>query len=84
MGGKNMRDDINRCRHCGKEIGIIRYGIYRAIIVDQEPVMVRPDPDGEDYVRIDGSKIKGTPVPYESTEPAEAAYRQHRKTCGRK
>ena len=79
-----MRSDANTCRYCGKKIAIITFGIYRKSVVDPEAVMVRPDPDGEDFVRIDGSKIRGIPVPYESTEPAEPAYRMHRKTCGGK
>ena len=78
-----MKDRIRTCRKCGKRIGIIEWGIYRKSVVDPSPVMVIPDPDGEDYVRIDGSKVKARPASYENTEPgAEPAYRQHRKTCG--
>ena len=72
---------ISRCRKCGREIGIITWGIYRKALVDVEAVLVTPDPLGEDYVRIDGSKIRGREIEYESKEPAEPAYRQHRKTC---
>ena len=73
---------MKTCKHCGRPITIIKWGFYHTAVVDPGPVMVRPDPDGEDYVRFDGSKIKGSPVPYESEEAAEPAYRQHRKTCG--
>lgn len=73
---------IFKCRRCGKQVGIIPCGLYRKELVDAEAVMDRPDPDGEDYVRIDGSKIRGTPVEYDGDEKGEPAYRMHRKTCG--
>ena len=47
--------------------------------------MVVADPGGEDYVRIDGSKVKAVEVSFMTDLPeAEPAYRQHRKTCGGK
>ena len=53
--------------------------------VDPDPVMVIANPDGEDYVRIDGSKVKAVEVSFMTDVPeAEPAYRQHRKTCGGK
>lgn len=78
-----MRSLMNNCRKCGKPIGIITEGIYRKVVVDAEAVMISPDPDGEDYLRIDGSKIRGREVAYEEAVTAEPAYRPHRKTCGR-
>ena len=77
-----MKDSITTCRFCGRKIGIITWGVYRKVVVDAEAVDVVPDPDGEDFVRIDGSKIRGRMVPYDSGEPNEVAYRQHRYTCG--
>ena len=75
-------DRMQTCRKCGKRIGIIEWGIYRKAIVDPDPVMVAADPDGEEFVRIDGSKVCGRPVEYEEAVMAEPAYRLHRKTCG--
>ena len=73
---------IRTCRFCGKEIGIITWGVYRKVVVDAGAVRVVPDAEGEEFVRIDGSKIRGREVPYESEEEAEPAYRIHRKSCG--
>ena len=73
---------VTKCRKCGKEIGIIEYRAFTKRLVDILPVQVAPDPDGEDFVRIDGSKIRGRMVPYDSGEPNEPAYRLHRYTCG--
>lgn len=75
-------DGIRTCRVCGKQVAIIKWRFYHSAVVDPFPVMVKADPAGEDYVRVDGSKVKAVEVPYESTEPAEPAYRMHRKTCG--
>ena len=69
------------CRKCGKPIAIITWGIYRKAVVDPEAVWVTADPDGEEYVRIDGSKVTATPAGHTITVGAEPAYRQHRKTC---
>ena len=77
----NGRDSFKRCRVCGKPIGIITWGIYRKIIVDAEALDVVPDPHGEEFVRIDGSKIRGV-VAEPGTIMTEPAYRPHRKTCG--
>ena len=75
-------DGIKTCKICGKPIGIITWGIYRKTIVDLIPIMVKADLDGEDYVRIDGSKVKAVEVAFDSVEPgAEPAYRMHRKSC---
>ena len=76
-----MREQLmQKCRKCGKRIAIITWGVYRKAVVDPEAVMVKTDERGEQFLRIDGSKIKGIEVPYESGERAEPAYRTHR--CG--
>lgn len=74
-------DSFKRCRICGKPVGVITQGVYRKILVDAEAVDVVPDEYGEDFVRIDGSKIRGREADI-GTIGAEPAYRQHRKTCG--
>ena len=75
-------DGTRICKKCGKQIGIISWGIYRKTVVDLLPVMVKADQAGEDYVRVDGSKVQAVEVAFDSPEPAEPAYRMHRKTCG--
>ena len=77
----NGRDSFKKCRICGKPIGIITRGVYRKVIVDAEAVDVVPDPEGEEFVRIDGSKIQGREAEI-GTSQTEPAYRPHRKTCG--
>lgn len=77
-----MKDSFRPCRKCGKPVAVITWGVYRKILVDAEAVDVVPDPHGEEFVRIDGSKIRGREVPMESAYDYEAAYRPHRKTCG--
>lgn len=72
------------CKKCGKPISIITWGIYRKSIVDAEPVWVRADANGEEYVRIDGCKLKALPVEIDGEGKAEPAYRLHGKSCGRK
>lgn len=79
---KNKQGSAYTCRFCGKKIGVIEWGIYHKSVVDIDPVMVAADPDGEDYVRIDGSKVKAREVPFDYDGPAEPAYRMHRKSCG--
>ena len=76
-----MKGSVNKCRYCGKQIGIITWGIYRKIVVDADAVMVVPAEEGEDFVRIDGSKIRGVEAE-PGTLMTEPAYRPHRKTCG--
>lgn len=75
-------EGVTVCRACGKEVGVITYRLYKKILVDLEPVTVAADPEGEDYVRIDGSKVKGREVPIDYIGDAEPAYRMHRKRCG--
>ena len=76
-----MKNDMKICKFCGKRIGIIEWGIYRKTVVDAAAVMVRADPDGEEYLRIDGSKVKAIEVAYDDDGPAEPAYRPHRWSC---
>ena len=80
-----MRDGVTTCRKCGRSIAIITWGIYRKMVVDACSVDVVPDPDGEEFVRVDGSKIRGREVgfPELGTVKTEPAYRMHRKTCGK-
>ena len=67
------------CRKCGQMIDIIEWGVYRKIVVDAVPYYVKADPDGEKFVRIDGSKVMAKEVPFE-TDGTEPAYKQHK--CG--
>ena len=76
-----MKTNVKTCRKCGKQVAVISWGVYRNALVDAEPVWVRTDPDGEDFVRIDGSKVRGVIAEIGAVQ-AEPAYRQHRKTCG--
>lgn len=78
-----MKDAIQKCRFCGKPIAVITYGIYRKSVVDAEAVDVVPDPNGEDFVRIDGSKIRGREAEI-GTIGTEPAYRIHGRSCGRR
>ena len=75
-------NQLPTCKKCGRKIAIIEWGVYRKVIVDPEAVMVIADEYGEEFVRIDGSKVRGKPVTYEDAVLAEPAYRLHRKTCG--
>lgn len=74
-------DTFKRCRVCGQRIGIITWGIYRKAIVNAAAVMVVPDPEGEEFIRIDGSKVLAREAEIGAIQ-AEPAYRLHRKTCG--
>lgn len=71
----------NTCRKCGREIAVIEFGVYRKAVVDPEVVWVAADPLGEEFVRFDGSKVRGNEADM-GTIGAEAAYRLRRKTCG--
>ena len=72
---------IKKCRKCGRDIAVITLGVYRTAVVDAEAVDVIADAHGEDFVRVDGSKIRGREAPA-GTLQTEPAYRMHRKTCG--
>ena len=78
-----MKDNgVRTCRFCGKQIAVITWGVYRKVVVDAAAVMVAADPDGEEFVRIDGTKVRAREVdPYEYFGPQEPAYRAHRKNC---
>ena len=76
-----MRDGFTTCRICGKRIGIITWGVYRKAVVDADAVMVEANQTGEDFVRIDGTKVRGIEVDYIAEGKAEPAYRMHRKSC---
>lgn len=79
-----MKDTVMKCRFCGQPITVITWGVYRKAVVDAEAVMVEANPEGEEFVRIDGSKVKGFEVDFISDKATEPAYRMHGKTCGRK
>ena len=77
-----MRGTIfQTCRKCGRNIGVIEWGVYRKIVVDAEAVNVKADQFGEQYVRIDGSKMRGKEAPMDA-ENTEMVYRPHCRTCG--
>ena len=78
-----MRNGTDKCKFCGKRIAIITWGVYRKAVVDAEAVAVVPDDEGEDFVRIDGSKIRGREAE-PGTIQTEYAYRAHGKTCMRR
>ena len=78
-----MKNAIQKCRFCGKPIAVITYGIYRKSVVDAEVVDVVPDEKGEDFVRIDGTKIRGREAEI-GTLGTEPAYRIHGRSCGRR
>ena len=70
-------DMMKACRKCGQMIDIITQGIYRKTVVDAVPYYVKPDPQGEQFLRMDGSKIQAKEMPFE-TEGTEPAYKPHR------
>ena len=77
-----MRDQsVKPCRKCGKPVSVITWGVYRKILVDAGTVDVVPDAHGEEFVRIDGSKIRGS-IANPGTLQTEYAYRPHVRTCG--
>ena len=65
------------CRKCGQMIDIIEWGVYRKVVVDAVPYYVMADTDGEQFVRIDGSKLMAKEMPFE-TSGTEPAYKPHR------
>ncbi len=73
-----MSGNVMTCRFCGKPVMVIKWGVYRKIVVDAETVRVAADPEGEEYVRYDGSKVKAREIAYDSQEPGEPAHRPHR------
>ena len=87
-----MRDQsVKPCRKCGRPVSVITCGVYRKILVDADAVDVVPDAHGEEFVRIDGSKVRGKEIDPEnafaltrgtSKNLVEYAYRPHVRTCG--
>ena len=78
-----MKDTFRRCRKCGRPIAVITKRLYRKIIVDAAPVLVNPDKHGDEYIRLDGTKMRGVPAPMDlenSNVPEEGVFRVHR--CG--
>lgn len=79
-----MRETFRLCRKCGRPVSVIEWGVYRKILVDAEAVEVVPDSQGEDFVRVDGSKVRGREIRMEEEgQNREMAYRPHAKRCGR-
>ena len=71
------------CRKCGKPIQIIERVVFRKVILDAEALEIIADPEGEEFVRIDGSKVRGKEADIGIIQQkTEWAYRMHRKTCG--
>ena len=75
-----MKNAVKPCRKCGMPVAVITWGVYRKVLVDAVAVDVVPDEDGEDFVRIDVSKVRGREAE-PGTLQTEPAYRPHRKTC---
>ena len=74
---------IKICKHCGKEILILSERMYRSIVVDADAVEVAADPLGDEYVRLDGTKVKARALKIDEIVTwAEYAYRPHRWSCG--
>ena len=74
---------VKICKKCGKEIFILPQRMYRSITVDAEAVPVVADPLGEEFIRVDGTKVKARALKFEEEAPGEEyAYRPHRWTCG--
>ena len=53
-----MKETIHSCRYCGQPIIVVTWGIYRKVVADAEAVEVIADPAGEEFVRIDGTKLR--------------------------
>ena len=72
-----VEEDMKACRKCGQMIDIITLGIYRKTVVDAVPYYVKPDPAGEQFLRVDGTKIQAKEMPFEE-DGTEPAYKPHR------
>ena len=84
-----MKDTFRLCRECGKPVAVIKRGLYRKILVDASPVDVFPDEHGEEFIRLDGSKMRAVPADRwdddrwdDDRKEAEYVFRPHR--CRRK
>lgn len=74
---------IKICKHCGKEILILSERMYRSIVVDAEAVAVVADPLGDEYIRLNGTKVKARALKIDEFDNrSEYAYRPHKWTCG--
>ena len=74
---------VKICKKCGKEIFILPQRMYRSITVDAEAVPVVADPLGDEFIRVDGTKVKARVLKIdEEATGEEYAYRPHRWTCG--
>ena len=87
---------VNRCKKCRKPVSVISYGIYRNVLVDAEAVTAVQDMEGETFIRMDGTKMRGREVEMDeevmikltrgtAKNPfavVEYVYRPHAKTCG--
>ena len=73
---------VKRCRKCGKPIAVIIRGLYRKVLVDAEPEEIIPDANGEEFIRGDGTKMRGKPLyDYDDdTIVVDIGWRPHR--CG--
>ena len=63
--GQKMKDNVKPCRKCGRPVCVITWGVYRSVLVDAQAVMVAANPEGEEFVRLDGSKVLGWEADYE-------------------
>lgn len=73
-------ETVKACRKCGRLIGIIDRGLYRKVVVDASGFEIVPDDAGEEFIRIDGSKVRARVLERYDDETAvcEYAYRPHR------
>ena len=90
----DIRSNVKRCRKCGKPVSVISFGIYRNVLVDINAIPAVPDMCGEQFIRVDGTKMRGRPVDIEespvlvnsknakASERIEYVYRPHTRTCG--
>ena len=74
---------IKICKKCGREIFIIPAKMYRSITVDADAIPVVADSLGEEFIRVDGTKVKARELKIdEEAHGEEYAYRPHKWTCG--
>lgn len=73
-------ETVKACRKCGRLIGIIDRGLYRKVVVDASGFEIVPDDAGEEFIRIDGSKVRARVLERydDDTAVCEYAYRPHR------
>ena len=81
--GGAFRDELP-CRGCGKPIIFIKTGRYKPTPCDPEPVWVKQDPSGKNYIRKDGTTVIGTIAGDADDDPDSnfiEAYVSHFATC---